>query len=257
MPLALTKNQANSGTASGGEQWLAWGSQTGARIFGGGQVRKISQEIEPDWAGAQTAGASQWSTATGIGNLAQLSTWALNDPEARVIYFGLPLWPTGTPGTPTQIWTMNYREMDTAEEIAAAAPIHTSYTGRLIATDHTRKWCPWNLTMNGAALMYRAPGQIQPVFFAGNGQPLGTANGFANVYTLNSAMLTDDDFGQINPYYLTYAFGVTHDQECAAILRSANSARHSKDATWTRTQARFLCDGVYHGDWEYHDHAIS
>ena len=196
---ALTKNQANSGTASGGEQWLAWGSQTGARIFGGGQVRKISQEIEPDWAGAQTAGASQWSTATGIGNLAQLSTWALNDPEARVIYFGLPLWPTGTPGTPTQIWTMNYREMDTAEEIAAAAPIHTSYTGRLIATDHTRKWCPWNLDDERRCTDVSSSRADSVSILAGNGQPLGTANGFANVYTLNSAMLTDDDFGQDQP----------------------------------------------------------
>jgi hypothetical protein len=58
--------------------------------------------------------------------------------------------------------------------------------------------------------MYTATGELQPVF-------LGA--GFANCYTLNPALLTDDDYGQIAPYYMTYGF-VNHDQEQAFQLGS-------------------------------------
>lgn len=88
---ALTESQADSGTASGGEQWFAWASTSGARIFGGSEAWKISQEIEPDWRGAKDAGASQWSKATGLNPAALVTAWAVNDPAARVIYFGLPV----------------------------------------------------------------------------------------------------------------------------------------------------------------------
>lgn len=87
---ALTYSQADSGTASGGEQWFAWAGSNGAYIFGGGQVDKISQEIEPDWRGAAAAGASQWSAAPGLDPKYLTAAWALNDPAARVIYFGIP-----------------------------------------------------------------------------------------------------------------------------------------------------------------------
>jgi hypothetical protein len=88
---ALCWSQSDSGTASGGEQWFAWASCNGAQIFGGGEVFKISQEIQPDWVGAKDAGASQWSKATGLNPAALTTAWALNDPKARVIYFGLPV----------------------------------------------------------------------------------------------------------------------------------------------------------------------
>jgi hypothetical protein len=205
---SLTKSQANSG----GEQWAAWASSTGARIYGGGQALKISQEIEPDWSGAASAGALQWSSAPGLNPAALVTAWVLNDPVGRTLYFGLPL---GTAGAPSKVFYCSYRELDTAEQIAAAAPIHTSLSGRLIATDHTRKWSPWNLSLNGAARLYRVPGKLQPVFFAGNAQTPGFGgDGYANVYTLNPARYTDDDYGQIFSFYTTYAF-LSHDQELA------------------------------------------
>lgn len=88
---ALAVSQADSGTASGGEQWFAWSSCDGARIFGGGTGYKISQEIQPDWTGAKEAGASQWSKATGLNPAALTQAWVLNDPKSRVLYFGLPV----------------------------------------------------------------------------------------------------------------------------------------------------------------------
>ena len=115
---------------------------------------------------------------------------------------------------PIVILALNYRELDTAAAIAASPPIRTSYTGRLIATDHTRKWTRWHVPAVGAALMYRQAGLIQPVFFGANG----------NFYILNAAQLHDDDYGQIFPYYFTYGF-VTHDAEMALTSQDATGER--------------------------------
>ena len=221
---ALTKSQADDSSGSGGEEWIAWASSSGARIFGGGNPDKISQEIQPDWIGAGPAGAP-WSGAPGITASLQITAWVLNDPTARVIYFGLPVAPIPFPG-PSRIYAMNYRELDTAAQIAASGPIRTSYTGKLIATDHTRKWAPWNVAANGAALMYRAAGVLSPVLFSGwiSSSP-GVYAGTGNVYTLDPAMLTDDDYGQIFPIYTTYFF-VTHDQEQALAWHDGQGKPH-------------------------------
>lgn len=188
---ALAKSQADDGTASGGEEWLIWASSSGVRIFGGDQPWKISQEIQPDWDSINPAALG--------------SIWALNDPVARVVYFGLP---TGSHTSPNLIYPMNYRELDTPYQISTSAAVRTNFSGRLIATDSTRKWTRWNLAMNGAALMYRNASEATPVFFGGS---------FGNAYTLNASKYTDDDYGQIYPYYVTYYF-VDHEAEVALQL---------------------------------------
>jgi hypothetical protein len=220
---ALTKSQADDSSASGGEEWMAWASSTGARIFGGDEPLNISQEIQPNWVGAAAAGASSWSMATGINSAYNKTAWALNDPVDRVIYFGVPL-SAPVQGAPNAIFYMNYRELDTASQIAAGAPIHTNLSGKLICTDHTRKWSPWNMTMNGASLMYRQPGKLSVVFFGGNGQVPGVAPGYGNVYTLSSLKLSDDDYGEMFPSYTTYFF-VSRDQESQLSYMDAKGQR--------------------------------
>lgn len=205
----LTKSQADDESGSGGEEWLAWASSSGARIFGGEKAWKLSQEIQPDWTGDGSRGFQ------GINFAAAKTVWALNDPEARTIYFGIPSLDAGGDATaPNRILPMSYRELSTAYQIAMDGPVHTSFSGRLIATDNTRKWTRWNLPMNGAALMYRYSGKLSTVFFAGNGETPSAAGGHGNVYTLDAAKLTDDDYGQIDPYYVPYFF-VNHEQEMA------------------------------------------
>lgn len=191
---SLCHSQADDSSASGGEEWLAWASVTGGRIFSGDQPWKITQEIQPDWLNINPA--------------ALTSVWALNDPAARVIYFGLPI---GTATAPNLVYPMNYRELDTAYQIATSGPIHTGFTGKLIATDHVRKWTRWNMPINYGALVYRGPGLVLPLFCGGNGSTPGTG-GFGNVYTLTGTGLTDADYGQMYPYYVTYFF-VGHDAE--------------------------------------------
>jgi hypothetical protein len=199
-PFAMTRSNADDATASGGEEWFAWASSSGARIFGGDQPWKISQEIQPDW--------------DRINFSAQNTIWAMNDPVGRVIYFGLPT-QLGANVSPDLIYPIDYRELDTAYEIAKSPPIHTSSNaGRLVATDITRKWTRWNVKMNGAALMYNDLYQIRPVFFGGCGQRVGSFTGFGNSYILQPNKYTDDDYGRINSYYVTYFF-VNHDAEMA------------------------------------------
>lgn len=199
----LTKSQADDSSSAGGEEWFAWASSSGARIFGGSDPMKISQEIQPDW-------ETNTDEQTGINPAYNLAAWALNDPVARRIYFGLPLF--GSQGAATKIYMMDYRGLNTAADIGNTGPIRIGFTGKLVATDHARKWSRWNLAVNGAALMYRQAGALRPVFFSGNGEAPGQAASFGNVYTLNPTKFTDDDYGQIFPYYVTF-FLPSHDQE--------------------------------------------
>lgn len=201
----LTKSQADDNSASGGEEWISWISISGARIFGGDQPWKISQEIQPNW--------------DAISEYYSPSSWALNDPVSRTLYFGVP--DAASTGAPTVIYIMSYRQLDTATQIATSPPIRVGFSGKLIATDHTRKWSPWRRAVNGAALMYRqpapGPGGLPPealsvVLMGGNGAAPGVSAGYGNVYTLSPAKLTDDDYGQVNPYY-TIAFLPSRDQE--------------------------------------------
>ena len=205
----LTKSQADDNSSSGGEEWFAWASESGARIFGGNQAWKISQEIQPNW-------FEKGGTSPQINMQAAYTCWTMNDPVERVMYFGLPLQDSTAPSV---IYQLSYRELDTAEQVAFSPPYRTSFTGRLIATDNTRKWSPWYRPMNGAARMYREPGELTACFFAGNAVAPGVG-GFGNVYYLDPTSYTDDDYGQIFSYYITCALP-THEQEVQLQLGSA------------------------------------
>lgn len=224
---ALTKSQADDSSAAAGEEWFAWLSATGPRIFGGDFPYKIGQEIQPDFNSVATS-----TIGLGIGGTlltAGLTCWALNEISTKTLFFGVPITVPGTPGTyPNRIYACSYRELDTAYQIATSGPIHTSFTGKLVATDHTRKWTRWNMTMNGAALMYHpdpagGAGLTQLMtLFAGNGSL--ASGGFGNVYTLSATKFTDDDYGQVAPYYTTYFF-VSHEQEAQLSYQLANGQR--------------------------------
>jgi hypothetical protein len=188
---SLTKSQADDTAASGGEEWMAWASLSGARIFGGAYPDKISQEIQPDWENINPAAA--------------LTVCALNNPVERALYFGVPL---GSATAPSNVLFMSYRQLDSAQSIAGSPPFRVSFSGKLIATDNSRKWSLWNMQVNSMALMYREAGSLQVVMGGGNSvtPSTSTTNAFGNVYTLNPNKYTDDDYGQVNSYYFTYGF---------------------------------------------------
>jgi len=197
--ISLTHSQADDMTASGGDDWMAWPTEGGAVIFGGGIPEKISQEIQPNW-----YDPTKINTGIQINMNAALTVWSLNDPVQRLLMFGLPI---GTATAPNKIYVLNYRNLNSASAIASSPPFHPSFAGKLVATDNSRKWAPWNLAMNGAVRMYRSNGSaLTLVMLGGNGQAYGSAAGFGNVYMFNPALLTDEDYGLVQPYYTTYAF---------------------------------------------------
>lgn len=193
----LTQSQANDATGSGGEDWLAWASYAGLRIFSGSEPWKISQEIQPDWNTINPEAAHRIAV--------------LNDPVKRRIYCCLPI---DEATAPSLIYHVDYKFLDSAHQIAEAAPIIRGGQGRLVSRDLCRKWTRWNLTMNGAALMFRDENTLEVMLFAGNGEaPVEGSQGQGNVYYLDPLKLSDDDFGAKTPYYITYFFpGMDADQ---------------------------------------------
>jgi hypothetical protein len=212
----LTKSQADDATASGGEEWFAWYSSTGIRIFGGQFPAKLSQEIQrPE--GVTFPGAPDDLSA--LNQAAQKTAWALNDPAQKLMWFGIP---SHSATAPDVIWTVNYVGMDTAAEISNGDPVHRAINGRISTSEFGRKWSPWTLPMNGAALLYRGSGALEPVFLGGNGSTPGAITGYGNVYTLNSAYYTDDDYGAVSPRYVTCALP---DTDAASQLQLGNQMK--------------------------------
>jgi hypothetical protein len=193
----VTHSQSDDEAASGGDNWMAWPSEGGALLFGGGLPEKITQEIQPNWNDPGRSGFTQ------INMSASLSIWGFNDPVQRLLMFGVP---TGTATAPNKIYVLNYRNLNSANAIMASPPFHPSFSGKLIATDNSRKWAPWNISANSAARVYRAPGQLSLVLCGGNGMTPGASASYGNIYTLTPGSATDDDYGAFSSYYTTYFF---------------------------------------------------
>lgn len=192
------------GTGDAAEDWAVIASQNGAYLFAGGEFWKVSQEISR---GSLPQSQDPRPTWDDINWAAKQTIVAKNDPAKRRAYFALPL---NGATAPNYIAVLDYREMDTATQIASAAPVHITIQGKMKSSDLTRKWSWWNIAANDLEILER-PGNARELFIAG-----GARNGaaYGNIYSLDPAKLTDDDYGQISPYYTTYAF-TDHDQEQA------------------------------------------
>lgn len=197
------------GTGDAAEDWALVASQNGVYLFAGAEFWKVSQEISR---GALPQAQDPRATWDDINWAAKKTIVAKNDPAKRRAYFAVPL---NGALKPNYIFALDYREMDTATQIANAPPVHITIQGKMKSSDLTRKWSTWNISANDLEILVR-PGNVRELYFAG-----GTRNGAAhgNVYSLDPSKLTDDDFGQIFPYYTTYAF-TDHDQEQALNLGS-------------------------------------
>lgn len=180
-----------------GEDWFITASQGGPYVFAGGDLYKAGQEIQSLWASINPA-------------VSQL-VWVKNDIINRRCYLGVP---TGTATAPSLVLPLDYRELNTAYDVASNGPVHISYSGKMISSDLTRKWTRWNIKANFGEILNRGGGISQMCFGAGNAQTPGAAVGFGNVYYLDPTLLTDDDYGEMFPYYVTYAF-INHEAEVA------------------------------------------
>jgi hypothetical protein len=177
-----------------GEDWAVIADRSGLYLFSGGEPIKISQEIQPLW------DTINWQYG--------YTLWVRVDTRAKRILVGVPIAPATQPNL---VLALDYRSLSTASDIATYASVQSSsMTGRMIYVSRARKWAPWNIASNAAALIERSDGTAQ--FFIGNGAGTG------KIYELSDAQLSDDG-AAIPSYYTTYFFP-SQDQEAELGVRS-------------------------------------
>ena len=174
---------SKTGTGDAGEEWEIVAAHAGLYIFAGGEFYKISQEYQSQW------DRINWN--------ARGTVWVKNDTSTRLVTVGVPL---DDNTLPSAMFVMNYRDLDTGTQIGSAPAIKIGFTGRMIATDVSRKWTTWNLRAYCGQIVSLLQG---PTFCIGVD---GTYGWF------DPAKLSDDGFGQIFSYWVSYFF-VNHDQE--------------------------------------------
>jgi hypothetical protein len=170
-----------------GEDWVVIAHRTGLYLFNGGEPVKISQEIQPTW------DTINWQYGQTL--------WVTVDTKERRIFIGAPI---GTATSPNKIIVLDYRDLDTAEDITGRPPINITYTGRKTATDKTRKWSPWTVTANSCALIERPDGTTQ-VLMGGGVPGVGGGGATGKVYLVSASQLSDDG-NAIPSYYTTHFF---------------------------------------------------
>lgn len=170
-----------------GEDWVVIAHRTGLYIFNGGEPVKISQEIQPTW------NQINWQYGQTL--------WVTVDIKERRIFVGVPL---GTATTPNKILMLDYRDLDTFDDLAERPPINITYTGRKTATDKTRKWSPWTIAANSCASLERVNGSA--IVALGGGTPgVGGAGSTGKIYQLVDTQYSDDGTA-IPSYYTTHFF---------------------------------------------------
>lgn len=193
-----------------GEAWAVIAGQPGGYIFNGGEPVKITEEIQSLW------DLINWRYGHTL--------WVKNDVKERRLYFAVPMktqtrdargnivqnpWiPEGiiaddpNPTTPNVILMCSYRQLNTGEQLESKVGVHVSYSGRLIASEQTRKWSVWTIKAPAAAFLRRSD-TTEPLF-------LGNSAHNGKIYELVDDW-KQDDCHPIIQIYDTYGF-VTDEQ---------------------------------------------
>jgi hypothetical protein len=187
------------GTGDAAEDWDVTANQNGLYLTAGGDFWKISQELDK---GDPAGSVPTWQD---VNWSAEQALVVKNDPKKHRIYVLAPIQGATQPNI---LWVLDYKELDTAVDLYTGPSLKIGITGKMLSTDKTRKWSRWNISANCADITVR-PGNDKAMTFGG-----GTRNGaaYGNLYTLSEQKYTDDDYGQMFPYYTTYGF-VNHEQE--------------------------------------------
>jgi hypothetical protein len=177
-----------------GEDWVVIAHRTGLYLFWGGEVVKISEEIQPLW------DTINWL----YGYLISVTV----DTRKRRILICAPF---GASTVPNKTLVLDYHDVGSdAQAIASSPPIHLTYTGRKTAFDKARKWCPWTIPANSIAQIEQANLQTQVYF--------GSNDGTGNVNLLDDTGTVFTDNGAVIPSYYTFAFWVEQVMEQALKL---------------------------------------
>lgn len=185
-----------------GEDWALIAGRPGLFFFNGGQPIALSREIQSLW--------NQINWQYGY------TLWVKNDVVNQRILIGVPLktpntWlPTGiipdnaNPTTPNVVLELNYKQLNTGNEMADRGEIANSYVGKVLAKDFSRKWSIWTIKSPCAAFLEQA-NNTAPLF-------VGNSDMTGKVYSLVNGLLEDDGaaFQQI---YISYGFVDTDEEQ--------------------------------------------
>ncbi len=164
-----------------GEDWVVIAHRTGLYIFWGGEVLKISEEIQQLW------DTINWQYGQNIA--------VTVDTRRRRILICAPFGANQV--QPNKTLVLDYHDVGSdASAIASNPPIHLTYTGAKRAFDRARKWCPWTIPANCVAQIEQANGQTL-IYFGSN-----DLTGNINVLDDTNTVFTDNG-AQIPSYYTT------------------------------------------------------
>ena len=166
-----------------GEDWVVIAHRTGLYLYWGGEVLKISQEIQPTW------DTINWQYGYTI-------SVTVDTRKRRILICA----PFGNATVPNKTLVLDYHDVGSdASAIASNPPIHLTYTGTKKAFDRARKWTTWTIAANSIAQIELIDGTTA-IYFGSND---GTGN--INVLDTTGTVLTDN--GNVIPsYYVTAAF---------------------------------------------------
>jgi hypothetical protein len=210
--------------SEGGESYALIAGRAGLYIFQGGEPVCLSGDIRTLW------NAINWQYG--------YTLWVRNDIIRRRILVGVPLptpnaWLPNAPSnpnpiTPNVILAMSYKQVNTVSELIERATVRaSSFTGKLIATDISRKWSIWQIQAPYGDFIERQ-NLSTPLF-------LGNSKGTGKVYQLTEGA-TNDDGAAVNQFYCTYGFvkpdaeqglqlgSVRHTYEYMTYLASGNGS---------------------------------
>lgn len=192
-----------------GEEWAVWANRAGLYAFNGGEPVPISPEIKPTW------DAINWLYGDTI--------WVRNDVVNRKILVGVPMatpnqWlpkapVNANPTSPNVILMLNYKELNTFNELVERGGVKVAFSGKLIAWDMSRKWSIWQIPCPYADFVTRPDGTA----------PLMFCNGVGNsrIYQQIPGLLADDGL-PIDSLYTTYGFVKENERQQFGPLLSAH-----------------------------------
>ena len=174
-PVEEVSNKVGTPSVHGigfGEEWVVIADRSGLYFFAGGELIKLSQEIQPTW------DAINWQAAHCL--------WVQVDTQHKRILVGVPM---GAAAQPSQILVLDYA--GGFQDPLASLP--ASY-------ERSRKWAPWLIAANSCGLIERANG-ASAVF-------LGCNNSSGKIYALTEGQYSDDG-APINSFYTTAFLAAT------------------------------------------------
>jgi hypothetical protein len=179
------------------EEWAVFAERSGLYVIWGGDPVKVTPEIQED---ASKTGKLAWNS---INWAAGYTIWVRIDRVNKRILIGAPV---NGALTPNKVFVLDYRWLDTAQDIASSPMVtYSAFTGKILAHGRGRRWTYWNITSNSMAFAERTDGTVQPFF--GN----GVANG--KIYQqIDAPTQLSDDGVAINSRWDSY-YAPSHIEE--------------------------------------------